>query len=649
MTYAYTVWHLNLSFSSLEVSQRKDIINKCYWPILKLAEKDDFSFGLEATASTLEMILEIDPYWVQSLKQLIAVGKIEFIGSGWAQVIGPLVPALVTQKNIRLGAETYAAILGKIPKTYLLNEQVSSPGLIELYKSEGIQALVMEWENPFSANPQWDRNLRFHPQLGMGITKSIPVIWNHSIAFQKLQKMAHGDISLEEWGAWFSHEISSQKELGICIYGGDAETFDFRTNRFETEGAASMGEWERIESAFYFAVSKGATFILPSKLLEKFPITEMANLQLSNAAMPLPTKKQAKYNPLRWAVGGRDAFRANTICEQILVSFKQNTDGVTDLDWRKLLDLWGSDYRTHITESRWDSWNASAQTMLDKYKVSQEQETPNEVNYFEFIETDGYLTVSSESMRCVLNTKRGLAIDTLCFFGLSDSPLVGTIRHGDLHHIEWNADFYSGEFVVDLPGEHKITDLQRVTPTISRSNFDVTISALIETKLGSITKTVIFSGGDEPKLTMKYHVNWDKIPPCTMRFGDIVLVPGSFDRSTLFVETHNGGLQRDRFTLDSVEADHGKYWSPLISARNCFGMTEGELIIGDRSKAILVTVEKSLSSIPALLTNVHVIDSYFTRIQFTARELDDTSTNREISLGLDGRSFAISIQPFTMS
>jgi hypothetical protein len=78
-------------------------------------------------------------------------------------------------------------------------------------------------------------------------------------------------------------------------------------------------------------------------------------------------------------------------------------------------------------------------------------------------------------------------------------------------------------------------------------------------------------------------------------------------------------------------------------------MTEGELIIGDRSKAILVTVEKSLSSIPALLTNVHVIDSYFTRIQFTARELDDTSTNREISLGLDGRSFAISIQPFTMS
>ena len=649
MTYAYTVWHLNLSFSSLEVSQRKDVIEKCYWPILKLAEKDDFRFGLEATASTLEMILEIDPHWVKSLKQHIADAKIEFIGSGWAQVIGPLVPALVTQKNIRLGAETYAAILGKIPKTYLLNEQVSSPGLIELYKGEDIQALVMEWENPFSANPHWDRNLRFQPQLGMGITKSIPVIWNHSIAFQKLQKMAHGDISLEEWGAWFTHELGSQKERAICIYGGDAETFDFRTNRFETEGATSKAEWERIESAFYFAISKGATFVLPSELLEKFHGKVKANLQLSNAAMPLPTKKQAKYNPLRWAVGGRDAFRANTLCEQILASFKQDPGGVTDLDWRMLLELWGSDYRTHITESRWNSWNASAQIMLDKYKTLHALESPKEVNDFEFIEKDGYLTVSNELMKCVLNTKRGLAIDTLSFFQLSNSPLVGTIRHGDLHHVEWNADFYSGEFVVDLPGEHKITDLKRVTPTISTSNSGMTVSALIETKLGPITKSIIFSGGDKSKLTMKYHMNWEKIPPCTMRLGDLVLIPGKFDRSTLFVETHNGGIQRDRFTLDSIEVEHGRYWSPLISARNCLGMTEGELVLGDKSKAILVTVEKSLSSLPALLTNVRVIDSSFTRIQFTARELDDTSTNREISLGPEGRSFAISVQPFRMS
>jgi hypothetical protein len=133
-----------------------------------------------------------------------------------------------------------------------------------------------------------------------------------------------------------------------------------------------------------------------------------------------------------------------------------------------------------------------------------------------------------------------------------------------------------------------------------------------------------------------------------MRFGDIVLIPASFERSTLFVETHNGGEQRDRFELDSIEVDHGKYWSPLISARNCFGVTEGELIIGDSNKSIQVNLDRGLSSMPALMTNVGVMDSYFTRIQFTARELDDTSANRNINLGPEGRSFEISIQPFRM-
>ena len=185
----YTVWHLNLSFSSLEVDQRDEVIKKCYWPILKMAEKEGLNFGLEATASTLEMILNLDPLWIETLNYLITDGKVEFIGSGWSQVIGPLVPSLVTQKNIQLGNNVYKTIIGAVPKIYLLNEQVWAPGLIDIYANEGVSALVMEWENPFSANPQWDRELRFQPQVGRGIDQSIPVIWNHSIAFQKLQKI----------------------------------------------------------------------------------------------------------------------------------------------------------------------------------------------------------------------------------------------------------------------------------------------------------------------------------------------------------------------------------------------------------------------------------------------------------------------------
>jgi hypothetical protein len=648
MKSVYTVWHLNLSFSSLEVIQRKEVINKCYWPILKMAEKEGLKFGLEATASTLEMILNLDPLWIETLKQLIADGKVEFVGSGWSQVIGPLVPSLVTQKNIRLGKAAYKMIIGTTPKIYLLNEQVWAPGLIDIYANEGVSALVMEWENPFSANPYWDRELRLQPQVGRGINQSIPIIWNHSIAFQKLQKMAHGDISLDEWGDWFAHEIQSAEEIGICIYGGDAETFDFRANRFDTEGATESGEWLRIEAAFEIAIAQGARFILPSDHLKHHNKEDMDSLILSNAAMPLPTKKQAKYNPLRWAVGGRDAFRANTTCEKILSLLKEDSNQVTEQDWRTLLDLWGSDFRTHITESRWESWGNISNELLRRFDGVLEFAKIEAENDFEVSETDGYLRISNKELKCVLNVKRGLAIDSLSFLRISDKPLIGTIRHGELHHIEWNADFYSGEFVVDLPGKHKITDLEHVAPVITNNNLGLTISALIQTKLGPITKSIIFSGGDNPKLTLKYHLGWDTIPPCTMRFGDIVLFPASFERSTLFVETHNGGEQRDRFELDSIEVDHGKYWSPLISARNCFGVTEGELIIGDSNKSIQVNLNRGLSSMPALMTNVGVMDSYFTRIQFTARELDDTSANRNINLGPEGRSFEISIQPFRM-
>jgi hypothetical protein len=130
-----------------------------------------------------------------------------------------------------------------------------------------------------------------------------------------------------------------------------------------------------------------------------------------------------------------------------------------------------------------------------------------------------------------------------------------------------------------------------------------------------------------------------------MRFGDIVLLPNSFESDSLFVETHNGGFEPDHFMISNIEIEHGKYWSPLISARNCLGVTEGEIVIGDHKKALIVRLDRSVSPLPALLTNVQVIDTQFTRLQFTARELDDTSADKVIKLDKSGRTFEFSIEP----
>lgn len=95
----FTVFHLNISFSSVEESQRPDIVKRCYWPLLKLIETSALRAGIEAPAYTLEVVDAIDPQWTASLRALIVSGKVEFIGSGYSQLIGPLVPAAVNEAN----------------------------------------------------------------------------------------------------------------------------------------------------------------------------------------------------------------------------------------------------------------------------------------------------------------------------------------------------------------------------------------------------------------------------------------------------------------------------------------------------------------------------------------------------------------------
>ncbi len=59
----FALFHLNLAFSSIEEDQRGEVIQRCYWPLLKLAEKHG-PIGMEATGFTLEEIAARDPAWI---------------------------------------------------------------------------------------------------------------------------------------------------------------------------------------------------------------------------------------------------------------------------------------------------------------------------------------------------------------------------------------------------------------------------------------------------------------------------------------------------------------------------------------------------------------------------------------------------------
>ena len=59
----FALFHLNLAFSSIEGEQRGEVIARCYWPLLRLAERHG-PIGIEATGLTLEEIAKRDPEWI---------------------------------------------------------------------------------------------------------------------------------------------------------------------------------------------------------------------------------------------------------------------------------------------------------------------------------------------------------------------------------------------------------------------------------------------------------------------------------------------------------------------------------------------------------------------------------------------------------
>ena len=119
----YAFFHLNIMFSSIEEAQRPEVIKRCYWPVLRLAEKLNRPIGVEATGYTLETIEKLDPEWLGACRALIERGLIEPIGSGYAQMIGPLMPAELVRWNLKLGHKTYDRLWGRRPRLALINEQ----------------------------------------------------------------------------------------------------------------------------------------------------------------------------------------------------------------------------------------------------------------------------------------------------------------------------------------------------------------------------------------------------------------------------------------------------------------------------------------------------------------------------------------------
>jgi hypothetical protein len=623
---AYALFHLNMAFSSIEEEERGQVIRRCYWPLLELAREHGVPLGIEATGYSLEAIAAIDPGWIAAFKDLLAAGKCELIGAGYAQVIGPLVPAHVNAANMRLGTAVYRRLLDVAPALALVNEQSYSAGLLAHYIEAGYRAIVMEWDNPALGHPDWPADLRNAPQWVAGLDGArLPVIWNQTIAFQKFQRTAHGELTPEDYVAFIDDQIGRGRRA-LCLYGSDAEVFDYRPGRFASEAPlAGGGEWARIAQLFEALRARPEIeLVLPGAALALLDEAGPA-LSLEAPRTPIPTKKQNKYNPLRWAVTGRDDLAINTRCGRLADDLARR--GGDDDDWRELVYLWSSDFRTHITARRWEAYLRRLADFEDQRGVAPPAPAIARPRLPSRRRPDPearFISWQTDHLGLRLNLARGLAIERIWKPDAPRGWLAGTLEHGFFDDIALGADFYSGNLVFQEPGAPQVTDLGPVTPDIEEGPAALTISGAIDSALGPITKRVRLMR-DAPRIEVAYRLDWPELPQGLLRLGFLTLNPRRFSRRSLVLRSHNGGVGMERFDLSGEDIDHGAAVSYLVSANAALGMTGGVLEIGDARHRFVLEARRDLAAVVGMASCRTSGDDFLCRVYFSASEVDDTA------------------------
>ena len=630
-TEAYALFHLNLAYSSIAEEARVEVVRRCYHPLLEMAESTGVPLGIEISGSSLELLEQIDPSWIHRFRTLLERGQCELIGSGYVQLIGPLVPRRVNEWNQRIGLESYERILAARPRIALVNEMAFSSSMVDVFAQAGYEALVMDRDNIRLALELGHLPIGDTPTHALGPAGGIlPVLWADSLLFQRLQHYVHGDIRLDDYLACIGKRIDDGERL-LPIYANDAEVFDFRPGRFSVESPAhAEGEWSRFSSLLARLSRDHLSWRTPGEVLDAIARLPARPAVMASAAQPVPVKKQAKYNLARWAVSGRDSTWINTMCHRFA---RLLSDAPEDsLRWRTLCRLWSSDLRTHITERRWQRAQADVATMARElgadtaYGVAARTvpEVDGPLDGFE-ISRDAeniQLTVRTPNLELVLNLRRGLNITRLAFASHDGLACVGTLPHGYFSEIALGADFYSGGTVVELPCENaRITDLERVEPELLWTPGRLLLKVTIPTRLGPIVKTLgVPVDKQEIDLEIAFP-GWER-PRGVMHVGIVTLLPDAFT-GELSIQCANGGEHRETFTLDR-SFDHSAPSATIASCTTGLGATEGELELGDGTRGVLLSWDPGRCAVLPMVLHRQVRPSALTRVYFSMLELDDT-------------------------
>jgi len=609
----YQLYHANLAFSAIEEEDLGDVIDKTYFPLLHFAKKTKIKVALELSGYTLEKIKQLRPRWIKQFKTLHNENLVELIGSGYMQIISPIIPYEVNIRNQEIGLKVYKNILGIVPNIAYVNEQVFSCSLVDIYVEVGYKALMMEWNNSVAIHPKWEKEYAYNPLYIKGVNTTIPLIWTDSILFQQFQRSVHSQQSIKDYFTFFHNYIDDMHKV-IPIYSSDLEIFNYRPGRFETEAKIEQDEWENIKKLSQ-KLSKIGDFLLPSEILQKQK--NQTTISLTTTAYPIIIKKQDKYSLSRWSACGIDANLINTLCHRY---FLQIQNSKKQKEWKNLLHFWGSDYRTHTTHKKWNKAIDFFEKNLDKkLPLLEKKSIIQDIN---ILENNNILIFKKDSLEINFLRNKGLALDSIIVDG-KKLPF-GTIKHGELSNISYLADFFTGACVIESAITKKITDLVPVNKYnfTKIQNNKYKLSTIIKLdNIANIHKSWIIDI-EKKKLTLSIKMKLKQFIYGSIRLGSFSML--NKDKK-LYYSCKNGGNKYESYKFSNINIDQHTPKSLLQSSQGGIGATDGFIFFKNHKKNIVSLYIDKKKSNPFIMLQNYIDDKKkLTRVHFSVQELDDT-------------------------
>ena len=622
MKKTYSLFHINTSFSSIDHKNLRNVISKCYWPLLDLVEYNNYKISIEASGKSILDINNIDPQWIKKLKNLIRDKKCEFIGSGYSQIISPSIPYKINYKNLVYGNEIYKKFLNYRPQIALINEQAFSNSLIRIYK-KFFKAIIIDHLN----HPYFESDNQEPQILTDDCNNKISVIWSNSISFQRFQRYIFGDIKFEDYLEYFNN----YKKIFFCLYSSDVEIFDFRPKGSKSERPLSNGEWIKIRNLYeYLIQNKKVNFIFFRDVLKK--INKKNIINVTSIVNPTIVKKQKKYNINRWLVAGKNNLELNTLCFNAYNSIKNQKKSKKNLI--RLCELWGSDFRTFSTISKIRYFHKNIRKLINYKKIK------NENSFFEMknllkkklnnlVEDNNYISFKNSIYSIKINKKKGLTIDSFMDYSIGKQKLFGTIKQGTFKKSLFENDFFSTHYtILDKSTLKRYSGLHQNKVKIYSIKNQICFRSSQKIKKKCICHKEIILNTKKSELIINYKIK--NLSSIYTRLNFITFDPTCFNKQNFFISSYLGDKIPEIFNLTDKKFNHGSFVEnvgSLVTSNNSIPSSEGKIIIGDDEKQLHFKIDQNLSSLVPFIEYEKKSKSHLLRLYFSAKESDEISSD----------------------